>query len=69
MKESMPRMITEDTIEYKRFLDTKRQAGILHGFAGSYLPDFLFDFQKALLEWSLKKGLSLIHISEPTRPY
>jgi len=58
MKEYMPGMIAEDTIEYKRFLDTKRQAGILHGFAGSYLPDFLFDFQKALLEWSLKKGRS-----------
>ena len=46
------------SIEYKSFLDGKRQSGPLHGFGGAYLPDFLFDFQKALVEWSLRKGRS-----------
>ena len=48
----------DSRFEYDRFLETKRQAGVMHGFPDSYLPDFLFDFQKALLEWSLKKGRS-----------
>lgn len=41
---------------YEIFLDTKRQLGGDHGFDPVFMPDFLFDFQKHLVEWSVRKG-------------
>lgn len=43
---------------YKSFLESKTQLGSLHGFGGSYLPDFLYEFQKSLVTWALRKGRS-----------
>jgi len=30
------------------------------GFDAKYIPDYLFDFQKALTEWAIKKGKSAL---------
>ena len=46
--------------EYTAFLDAKRQLGTMDGFAPVCLPDFLFDFQKALVDWAVRKGKAAI---------
>jgi hypothetical protein len=43
---------------YEEFLLRKSQLGTNDGFDPVWMPDFLFDFQKALVEWSLVKGRS-----------
>ena len=47
-------------MEYKDYLFNKAQIGENSGFDYSFMPEFLFDFQKDLLAWSLKKGRSAI---------
>jgi hypothetical protein len=47
-------------MDYSKFLQAKSQWKHECGFRAKNLPDFLFDFQKALTEWSLKKGRSAI---------
>ena len=37
-------------VEYRNFLDIKRQVGNALGFDPVYLPDCLFDFQKDMVE-------------------
>lgn len=46
--------------DYEKFIEGKSQGGINSGFDPVYLPDFLFDFQKSLVEWSIRKGRSAI---------
>lgn len=46
--------------DYAAFLDRKRQLGGSHGFTPSDLPAHLFDFQAALVAWSLQRGRSAI---------
>ena len=48
------------TEDYDRFIERKSQANLNHGFKPTFVPDYLFDFQKALLEWALHKGRSAI---------
>jgi len=43
--------------DYERFLDRKTQGGADHGFEPLWLPDFLFDFQRAMVQWSVRKGV------------
>src|SRR3990167_4839801 len=45
---------------YQQFLEAKTHAGALHGFAPSFMPDYLFDFQKFLLEWAVLQGRGAI---------
>lgn len=45
---------------YQEFLERKSQLGGLHGFDPVFMPDFLFDFQKSLVEWALLKGKAAI---------
>lgn len=45
---------------YAKFLESKSQLSGNFGFDPIFMPDFLFDFQKYLIEWSLKKGRSAI---------
>lgn len=45
-----------DSNEYTKFLTTKSQSESLFGFAPLWVPDFMYDFQKYLLDWSLRKG-------------
>lgn len=42
--------------DYAKFIDTKTQLGTESGFGPVWMPDFLFDFQKAMVEWALRKG-------------
>ncbi len=43
-------------MNYHEFLEQKRHLGDQNGFAPSFMPDFLFDFQKALVDWSVRQG-------------
>lgn len=43
-------------MKYEEFLTNKSQSNLNHGFDPLWIPDFLFDFQKALVEWKIKKG-------------
>jgi hypothetical protein len=45
---------------YDEFIDDKAQLGGNHGFEPVWMPDFLFPFQRALVQWSLLKGRSAI---------
>ena len=45
---------------YLKFLEKKSQSGTQDGFEPLWLPDFLFDFQRALVEWSIRKGRAAI---------
>src|SRR5882757_3704938 len=47
-------------MNYEEFLDDKAQLGALSGFEPLWMPGFLFDFQRSLLEWSITKGKSAI---------
>jgi len=47
-------------MDYMEFLERKSQIDAGDGFDPVFMPDFLFDFQRALIEWSLRKGRSAI---------
>lgn len=47
-------------MNYEEFLERKAQAGADHGFEPLWLPDWLFDFQRALVEWAIRKGRAAI---------
>ena len=42
--------------DYGQFLQEKSQLGGDHGFSPIWMPDFLFDFQAAMVEWATVKG-------------
>ena len=46
--------------DYAAFLERKRHHGADGGFEPVWMPDFLFDFQRALVEWALLKGRAAI---------
>lgn len=43
-------------VAYAEFIEHKSQSGGEFGFDPVWLPDFLFPFQRSLVEWSLRKG-------------
>lgn len=43
-------------LTYQEFLEGKRHYGALHGIEPDYLPDWMFPFQRHLVEWALRKG-------------
>lgn len=45
---------------YASFIERKSQLDGWHGFAPEFLPDFLFDFQKELIDWAVRKGRAAI---------
>jgi hypothetical protein len=47
-------------MNYQEFLENKMQLGGDYGFDPVFLPNFLFDFQKSLVEWALKKGRAAV---------
>lgn len=47
-------------MEYEEFLRKKQIKEVKAGFTPIFVPDYLFDFQKALLVWSLEIGKSCI---------
>jgi len=42
--------------QYKHFLKNKGISNNSEGFKPSFVPDFLYDFQKVLVKWSVEKG-------------
>ena len=53
-------IVRGDALDYGRFLEVKRQLGTDDGFAPRFIPDWLFDFQRALVEWAIRKGRAAI---------
>jgi len=51
---------TEIVGDYASFLERKSQAGADSGFAPVWMPDFLFDFQSAMVDWAVRKGRAAI---------
>ncbi len=47
-------------MQYDQFLDSKAQEGAEHGFEPPWMPDFLYDFQKDIVRWSVRRGRSAI---------
>lgn len=47
-------------MNYRDFINNKMQVGSDGGFEPVWMPDFLFDFQKHLVEWSVRKGRAAI---------
>lgn len=47
-------------MDYAEFLEEKTQIRNSFGFSPVFIPDKLFDFQKALLEWAVLKGRAAI---------
>lgn len=47
-------------MNYQQFIEQKSQSGTDSGFDPIWMPDFLFDFQKSLVEWSIRKGRAAI---------
>lgn len=45
---------------YADFLERKTQLDGNGGFEPTFLPSFLFDFQRSLVEWSIRKGRSAL---------
>lgn len=41
---------------YRRFLESKSQLGEQAGFEPLWLPDFLYPFQRSLVDWSVRMG-------------
>jgi len=45
-------------MDYNSFLESKSQLSGNFGFEPNFIPDFLFDFQKYIVDWSIRKGRS-----------
>lgn len=43
-------------MNYTEFIEKKSQIGGFHGFEPLWMPEFLFDFQKYLVDFDLRKG-------------
>jgi len=47
-------------MSYAEFLKERTQLGGDHGFDPLWMPDFLFDFQREITEWAIRKGRAAI---------
>jgi hypothetical protein len=47
--------------EYADFIAARSDLGPAHGFEPVEVPDFLFGFQKSLLEWAVRRGRAAIY--------
>lgn len=47
-------------MNYAEFINSKTHSGGEYGFTPVWMPDILFDFQKALVEWATQKGRAAI---------
>ncbi len=45
---------------YQDFIERKSQSGQANGFEPVWMPEFLFDFQKSLVEWAVRRGRAAI---------
>lgn len=47
-------------MRYADFLEAKAQLGTMDGFDPDFMPDYLYDFQRALTGWAVEKGRGAI---------
>ena len=47
-------------MNYSEFLDRKSQSRSDSGFGPVWMPEFLFDFQKRIVEWAIRRGKAAI---------
>ena len=47
-------------MKYEDFIENKRHVGCDHGFDPVFTPDILFPFQRALVEWAVRKGRGML---------
>ena len=47
-------------MDYAAFLDRKQDMGASSGFEPIEIPGFLFDFQRDLVEWAIRKGRAAV---------
>jgi hypothetical protein len=53
--------VTQEIVgDYWSYLDTKSQGGADSGFEPVWMPEFLFDFQAAMVDWAVRKGRAAI---------
>jgi len=45
-----------DSEKFNAFMESKRDWGADSGFEPLWMPDFLFDFQQFLVDWTIRKG-------------
>lgn len=45
-----------ESLSYQEFLKSKSQIGMNMGFKPVFMPDYLYDFQKHLVEWAIQRG-------------
>jgi superfamily II DNA or RNA helicase len=50
----------EMNLTYKHFIENKSQSCAMSGFEPTFMPNFLYDFQRSLMEWSVRKGRAAI---------
>jgi hypothetical protein len=55
-----PQQQNAEDVDYYAFLDHKTQLGDAAGFDPVWMPDFLFPFQRAMVEWAVRQGRSAI---------
>jgi SNF2 family DNA or RNA helicase len=53
-------MTTRSVTDYRDFLQRKAQAGADHGFEPIWLPEQMFDFQRDMTTWAIRKGRALL---------
>lgn len=47
-------------MKYDDFLQAKRHVGAQHGFAPTFMPKELFDFQRLLAQWAIERGRAAV---------
>lgn len=47
-------------MDYHSYINSKLNTNLKCGFSPHFIPDYLFDFQKYLVEWSIVNGRSLL---------
>jgi hypothetical protein len=47
-------------VNYDEFLSRKTQVGCDHGFDPVFMPDKLFDFQRSLVSWAVRRGRAAV---------
>lgn len=47
-------------LAYSEFIKRRSDTGGMHGFEPVWMPDFLFDFQQYLIDWSCRRGRTAI---------
>ena len=45
---------------YEDYINQKSQLATMAGFDPVFMPDFLFDFQRHLVDWAVRKGRAAI---------